>query len=623
MVLGAVKNMILSFSRFSICKHLDKDILGILLIYTLAHGAMLLNRGILWDDWVFYVLDPQSQIPAAMQAGLPFEGVYFRLLFPLSNIILFRVIVFLSYLLSALLLMDLMKTVTEIDNLSRFVLVSFFAVLPLNSARLPVIDSLYGLSYFTFFLGAWLTSKYVEKRRVILRALILLIFFFSFLNTNSLLVFYLLVVLYVLYRENKIERLTLSRIMRLSMKYADFLALPFAFWAVRNLMFVPYGLYQGYNVIDVASLVRHPTIFIRAFYNPFHQIVMRCLQVLSQGIFSLPVFVVFVVGFVLALVFLPKRTVRRCSVRHVPTMLAFGLVFFVLGSFPYLAVGKLPNPFDSLASRYELLIPLGASFIIYYGLEFVFGIMGKIVSARLHRSFSSLSTALLVSFLLAMFVTVSFVSYMEFQRDWYKQVSVIDDFRSSQVLQTHTSFLFADHADYLNMYGRGYAFYEYTSMMKYVFGDEVRYGCNVIGHAYLCDESYLNYSLWNFRNYKPIAPEYVCNIYNGGVYDGTTDDYLRILMMMYDELFNPDKFNSTAEMIVTMRCDPLVPTGSYARDLHQRPSVWPTLLSRSSAETMLPLSICTCVSNKVPSPVNTTEPSPGRISMTLPGILPM
>ena len=35
-------------------------------------------------------------------------------------------------------------------------------------------------------------------------------------------------------------------------------------------------------------------------------------------------------------------------------------------------LGKLPNPVDSMESRYELLIPLGASFIMYYGLEFVF-----------------------------------------------------------------------------------------------------------------------------------------------------------------------------------------------------------------------------------------------------------
>lgn len=543
-----------NISRFNISR-LNKDALWISLIYVLAHGLMLLNRGIFWDDWVWYMMDTESLIDVFSQWGNVYVGYYYNFVLRSDNsIFAFRAIIFLSYLISALLLNDVMKSIREIDDTSRFILVVLFAVFPVNSARTLISCSFYAVGYFMFFLGAWLTCRYMGRRTILLRLTTLSIFFLSFF-VNSILFFYVLVLLYILYRESRVEPRLLS-LPKTSLKYADFFLLPLVFWTIRYLFFLPYGLYQGYNTIYMTNLYPENLTrnLITSFYHSIVLVFLASFQSLSAQVLSQ--IMMFIFFFFIVFLILRKRDINKGNDKHVFKTFAIGCSFFAVGIFPYLVVGKPPVPF-SLDSRHELLVPLGASFVVYYGLRIVskgasfvvyHGL--RIVSRKPILFPPLLLRSLILSLMIALFVTSNIVTYLDYQKDWYKQQSLIENLRSSDIIRNHTTFIFVDHSADLNIYGRGYRFYEYSSMMEYTFGDETRFGCDA-AEFYLFNY-FQRYSIWNFRDYEPHEPEYVVNIYKG---DYAVDKNL--LKLMFYELFAPEKFKSAVRKIIAVGCDKL------------------------------------------------------------------
>ncbi len=67
-------------------------------------------------------------------------------------------------------------------------------------------------------------------------------------------------------------------------------------------------------------------------------------------------------------------------------------------------------------------------------------------------------------------------SYGEYWVDWYKALSLVNQFKSSQVIRDHTSFLIRDDAPQFNAKKRWLRFYEYAALMSVAFGDEKRFG---------------------------------------------------------------------------------------------------------------------------------------------------
>ncbi len=73
-------------------------------------------------------------------------------------------------------------------------------ILPVNSARVALIDFPYGLFLALFFMAFWLLTCYFNSQHnLIFRIIILLLFYLSFV-INSLLVFYAIVLLYIAYK---------------------------------------------------------------------------------------------------------------------------------------------------------------------------------------------------------------------------------------------------------------------------------------------------------------------------------------------------------------------------------------------------------------------------------------
>ena len=76
-----------------------RDILFIVIIYSLAFGIYLFNNGVFWDDWIFYQADNSNILAVLSEVGMPWVGY---LLFLNKHIILYRILIFLCFLFAVL-----------------------------------------------------------------------------------------------------------------------------------------------------------------------------------------------------------------------------------------------------------------------------------------------------------------------------------------------------------------------------------------------------------------------------------------------------------------------------------------------------------------------------------------
>lgn len=555
-----------------------KDLLFVSIIYCLAHGLILFNSGIFWDDWAyFFEYNKSTLVSMFFQQGTPGAGYLYSFLISLPNsITLMRAVIFASFLLTALLLYAILKTVKEIDRASRFVLVVIFAVFPVNSARIALVCFLYAIAYLTFFLSFWLTSKYLNKKNLLLRVLALVGFFISF-AVNSLLFFYVLVIVYIAYKEDCFRKFPpeIHRLVVVLLRYFDFVALPAVFWVVRSLFFRPYGIFAYYNIITLGSLMQVPSLLVNSFYTSFIQVLATSLGPLFPAttlrMLSTTIFVICcIVGLFLvahaAVVWHPRLNSAFHRGRKYPIALlntltewyrpaetqnetdiklfVAGFLFFSIGVFPYLVVGKVPS-FADWQSRHQLLIPLGASFLLFYGF--------KIASNRVVKS--SFVKVSVISVIVTLFVIGNVVSYLDYQKDWFKEVSLIHNFKKSEEIKNHTTFLFDDKTANLNANNRIYRFYEYGGMLQYAFGDQSRFGSD--RSTFNMSVDYLNsYKTHGYdaaylglRDYRRAGPDLAVTI----GYSSYPLTNVNTLKLLYYERFDTDKFNETVDNIVTVQ----------------------------------------------------------------------
>ncbi len=166
--------------------------------YFLAFGITLVNAGLFWDEWVFYKARPETILNATKEMGGIWFGYFHIFLDSFNSIFLYRLVIFSAFFISGLFLNSILKTIKQMDNVSRFFVVTFFMLFPVNFARISIATSHYALCYFIFFFAWFILSKYILKKRKFFRLLSLILFFISF-SLNSLLVFYSIVIMYIIY----------------------------------------------------------------------------------------------------------------------------------------------------------------------------------------------------------------------------------------------------------------------------------------------------------------------------------------------------------------------------------------------------------------------------------------
>ena len=411
-------------------------------------GILLIPNAIFWDDWVLFRTEPSVVFDIFKQSGSMFNlGGYLHIGLLKVGPWAYRFLTFILMFSSGLLLNTILKKHTVISEETRFFVVLLFLILPFNLARVALIDFPYALCYFFFFLAWVLMDRF--------RILALIIFFISF-NTNSLLVFYAIPILDMLYRKSCLTNWRSE--IKNGIRHFDYILLPFVYIFIKTCYYRPFGPYSGYNESNnVGNLL----------VGPVYQIGDLFRLKLSVGFIALFSFIVFYL-------FSGKKPIAFLSSRLSISLFLLGITTFILGVFPYYVLGKIPL-FNGWDSRYQLLMPLGFSLIIVGAWYYLKGNIG------------------VISVVVGMSLSINVCTYTEFFIDWQKQKELIQLFSNNDEIKNGSLIIITDQSEYLNAVGRKYRFYEWNGLFEMAFGNEKRFG--------ISKKEIPNYLADDFKNY--------------------------------------------------------------------------------------------------------------------------
>ena len=412
----------------------NREILVFFSFYFLAHiWIVFIHDGVFWDDWYIYRANEEDLYERARQMGTIFSPAWTALhIFLLKfDPWIYKALTFTLMFLSALLLNQIIKRHSNINDSIRFSIVILFLVLPYNQVRPLMAISQYTICYFLFFLAWYL----IDKQKTISVVLFSISFY-----TNSLLMFFLIPVVELYFLENR--QTHLQSIVKFSIKYFYFLLLPFLYFTIKLVFFKPFGMYQNYNnSFDIIRGIKAP---ILQFANIFD-------VNLNLGLFAL-IFIICCWLF---------RSIRLQKITLNISLLGMsaGVIIFILGAFPYWILGRVPT-FNEFSSRHQLLMPLGTAIFWGYCLA----------------AFNSNSRKVGLSVLVSLSITIGMVSYLDLYIDWKKQEQILSFLKNNSITKNSDLVLFDDKTMYMNFNEREFKPYEWNGLLSSAYSDEKRFG---------------------------------------------------------------------------------------------------------------------------------------------------
>jgi hypothetical protein len=417
----------------------NNEIFWLGIFYTIMHGGILLiPNAVFWDDWVFYRTAPDVILDTLGQAGAMFNlAAYMHIYMLKIGPWIYKVLTFILVFLSGALLNAILKRIALLSECNRFIIVLLFLILPFNMARVALIDFGYILGVF-LFLYAW---HLIDRHRFIALGL-----FFLCFNINSLLVFYALPMLDLMYRQGYLKNH--KTFFSFIYKYPDFLILPFFFYFIKVYFYSPTGLYANYNqhysvgniryaikaqIRDLASFRVNPYLLLALL--PFTYAFAKSLKLQNQSGLetkSLPLF-------------------------------SLGFLAIILAGFPYWILGLIPT-FNEWSSRHQLLFPLGTAILIVAILEL----------------FQNRIKTTILAVLISVCLSYGLVTYYSFLQDWEKQSQLLQFMeRNAAKLSESNLVLFEDKTKSQNAIAREYRFYEWNGLLEQATSNEKHFGIQI------------------------------------------------------------------------------------------------------------------------------------------------
>lgn len=515
----------------------QSDTIIIFIIYFISQILFLLNfNAIYWDDWTLFNQDSASIMSQFDMNKALIAGYIHIYLFSYENtILIYRILTFFAFFVSALFLMKILKNLSFLDNTSIFYIILIYLLSPVNSAKIALINTPYILFLLIFFLAFYLLTRYLKKEGSLYYRLIILgLFFFSFL-VNSLLVFYAIVLLYLAYTlydkytsQTFIQQLfTLFK--KFLKKYLDFFLLPIVFFLYKTIYLVPEGLYANYNKITISlkSLLKMIYLLVKSFYTSLIEPIWVSLLT------SLWFFPLFLLAFFLMYRLLSRYCIPQYKTRDNIILVGLGFGIFFLAVFPYTAVGKLPQ-LIGMESRHQLLVPLGFALIVYFSTIYIFNNRQDIITRMLHL-------------LIAIFVIQNLYYGYRNHLDWFYQVGIEENIKDSKILREHTTFIVNNDLNNYSLLSnkRHMGFYEQNGRMKKVFGDDSRL---MVENEKEIEKfkKYKNYKQYNFSSWRYEKPIYL-------VINATQDISLAMIgNLFYYQFFDRERFKFLTKKLITI-----------------------------------------------------------------------
>lgn len=512
----------------------NKKVFSILFVmYFIVNIPILINfNGIYWDDWTLIGQSLETLnrtfFNAIGYSGYMISYLHYFMINELG-VYSYRLFTFILLFLSGWFVFKILSTVSIFSLKDRFFITILFLIAPLYSAKIALIDFPYTLYSFLFFLGFFILSSYIYRLNIFIRMIILLIFFLSFL-VNSLLVFYAIVLIYMFYRlyDTKLSFIKNS-ILFLKTKL-DFLFLPIVFFIVKSIWFVSRGAHGSeYNKISIFNMI-NPIGYLKTIsYSFFEPIFILVGDKYFGLLIGLIIFLLVI--FRKKLIFTKNYDENE---KYNLGLFLLGLLIFALGTMPYVAVGKIPTSEDWL-SRFQLLLPLGFSIVLFYGLKFI------------------VRKEIFTNMIIVIICAFGFFHIKEqtiYNMDWYYQQSIIENFKNNEDLRQHTTFIIENTVKDKFAKSRDFRFYEINGMSKKIFGDDKRLFVNNKKEIELYKE-YKNYDEYSFKSWFYEDPKVLLIRDNNNFQKLVIKEKLQYFMKLkYFELFNEEKFKELVKELV-------------------------------------------------------------------------
>jgi hypothetical protein len=514
----------------------SKDFYVLLGFYLIANILLLLNfDGLYWDDWIVYNQDYTTVkcLLEEIQHGI--KGDFFLFLSQYGNgIYPFRLFVFFAIFLIGIFVYLILSTIKEFDKQSLFFITILFLLSPLNSAKISFSITPFLFPVLIFYFAFYLLTVYIKHPNILFRILILALFFVSF-STNSILVFYFSIFLYLYCIEFhfKFDHL-LEKAKYFLKRYWDFFALPFLYFIYKAIYLKPYGLYEGYNAVSASTLPKAAVILFKNIDNSFVEVLFESFHTLT----SVWIFVTFILYFIL------KKSHTLIENEQSKSFFIIGAVLFFLAVFPYAMVGKNAE-LDSWNSRFQILIPLSMSFLLYFGV--------LLIKKRLPLNSHLTITILWV--IVFSFIGKNISDHYKAQIDWFYSISIRENVKENLLIQNNSTFIVNNNLKANSLYNRDLIYYELNGILKSAFKDDSRLAIRY--DHYFNDlkgiEKNKHHKQYNFSNWTPSTPLLVTLSYN---YKAHVNQDMYIRMMIY-QYTNQKKFLKMAKNLVAISVEPL------------------------------------------------------------------
>lgn len=331
-----------------------KSIIIISIYHLLSQGLILLVSGRWFDDWCGVNISNEGLLQWALESGKPdvFPIIYVAEHLPS---IFYKTFIFITYLVAAIIFYFVGKKIFSYSNSRALILALVYMSIPANDIRIEKYGMPYTVGFLLFTIGFFLITHYYEDLKAWRRIVILAVFFFSFI-LNSLLVFYGLVLLYILWKERNIKRI---------IKKIDFFILPFVFFVLKNLFFPAHGMYSAYNQVSVVTIghgIKNVFVVARTVLRTVLLQMLEPTYVIIVSLFFC--FVFYIVETIMKNNKLQFDTIDEQRGKNIISFF-IGVIMLLAGLFPYAVTKNASNITTSgFNGRHSILAPFGIAIMI-------------------------------------------------------------------------------------------------------------------------------------------------------------------------------------------------------------------------------------------------------------------
>ena len=379
-----------------------------IILYTISFGWFWNVRNSYWvDDWTGFVAPSVESVNWNSFGFAPWLDLNANL-FNIVGPSWMRLAIFSFFFASGLSVYAISGSFSRLTHFERVSIALLFLLLPFNTARVSLMTFHYSQAYFYFFFG-WHLLTISKRTSMFLLACCL--FFLSF-QMHSLVLFYVIPLLYFLWQIKNVKKLALKlRLIPLALLPIMYIFGRILFWGST----IAYHTFSLTNVIPLGKLWLATAIAVSLILLIFKRYPRELQPLLPIGFF---VSLLGISAYVLA--------DRVGALRNLPAYLLFN------------TVGR-----SDWYSRHLALQPLGAS-LTFVGFLSLFRLRRE-----KHRTY-------FLGALLSISVILNVGFGFEYVVDYAKQQAVVEKLERSGEDADVNEYMFADLTNFLNARGRLY-----------------------------------------------------------------------------------------------------------------------------------------------------------------------